>query len=83
MWLRPDRKHSAQNSTIFVQVVFSDFQTALKKGFFPSYWKISKVIPIFRDENRAMIEQYRSKKNFYEADKNSMKNLFVMNCMIL
>ena len=35
------------------------FKTALNKGYFPSYWKISEVIPIFKDENRAMIEQYR------------------------
>ena len=33
------------------------FKTALNKGFFPSYWKISELIPIFQDENRAKIEQ--------------------------
>ena len=35
------------------------FQAALNKGCFPAYWKTSEVIPIFKDENRAMIEQYR------------------------
>ena len=35
------------------------FQAALNKGYFPAYWEKSKVIPIFKDENRAMIEQYR------------------------
>ena len=39
--------------------LFLIFKTALNKGFFPSYWKISEVVPIFKDENRAMIEQYR------------------------
>ena len=34
------------------------FKTALNKGFFPSYWKITEVIPIFREQNRAMIEEY-------------------------
>ena len=32
------------------------FKTALNKGYFPSYWKISEVIPIFKDGNRAIIE---------------------------
>ena len=35
------------------------FQAAFNKGCFPAYWKTSEVIPIFKDENRAMIEQYR------------------------
>ena len=35
------------------------FQAALNKGCFPAYWKTSKIIPIFKDENRAIIEQYR------------------------
>ena len=35
------------------------FQATLNKGCFPAYWKTSEVIPIFKDENRAMIEQYR------------------------
>ena len=35
------------------------FHAALKKGCSPAYWKTSEVIPIFKDENRAMIEQYR------------------------
>ena len=39
--------------------LFLIFKTALNKGFFPSYWKISEVEPIFKDENRALIEQYR------------------------
>ena len=34
-------------------------QAALDKRCFPAYWKTSEVIPIFKDENRAMIEQYR------------------------
>ena len=39
--------------------LFLIFKTALNKGFLPSYWKISEVVPIFKDENRALIEQYR------------------------
>ena len=35
------------------------FQAALNKGCFPTYWKTSEVIPIFKDGNRAMMEQYR------------------------
>ena len=35
------------------------FKTALTEGYVPSYWKISEVISIFMDENRALIEQYR------------------------
>ena len=38
--------------------LFLIFKTALNKGLFPSYWKISEVVPIFKDENRALIEQY-------------------------
>ena len=38
---------------------FLIFKTALNKGFFPSYRKISEVVPIFKDENRALVEQYR------------------------
>ena len=35
------------------------FQAVINKGCFPAYWKTSEVIPIFKDENRAMIELYR------------------------
>ena len=35
------------------------FQAALNKGYFPTYWKVSEVIPIYKDENRAQIENYR------------------------
>ena len=35
------------------------FQAALNKECFAAYWKTSEVIPILKDENRAMIEQYR------------------------
>ena len=33
--------------------------SALNKECFPAYWKTIDVIPIFKDKNRAMIEQYR------------------------
>ena len=35
------------------------FQTALSKGFFPTYWKISEVVPIFKDDDKSSVEQYR------------------------
>ena len=48
------------------------FEAALSKGYFPSFWKISEIIPIFRDEDRADVKQYRllsllcSTSNFFE-----------------
>ena len=44
---------SLSNSLLLV------FQAALNKGYFPTYWKVSEVIPIYKDENRAQIENYR------------------------
>ena len=35
------------------------FKTALNKGFFPTYWKISEVILLLKSQDRAMIEPYR------------------------
>ena len=35
------------------------FKAALFKGYFPSFWKISEVIPVFKDEDRADVKQYR------------------------
>ena len=35
------------------------FKTVLAKGFFPTYWKISGVVPIFKDANKSQIENYR------------------------
>ena len=35
------------------------FKAALSKCYFPSFWKISEVIPVFKDEDRADVKQYR------------------------
>ena len=35
------------------------FQAALNKGYFPTYWKVSEVMLIYKDENRAQNENYR------------------------
>ena len=35
------------------------FKAAVSKGYFPSFWKISEVIPVFRDKDRADVKQYR------------------------
>ena len=35
------------------------FKAELSKGCFPSFWKISEVIPVFKDEDRADVKQYR------------------------
>ena len=50
----PDR--IGKNLPALSKSLFLIFKTALNKGFFPSYWKISEVVPIFKDENRALIE---------------------------
>ena len=35
------------------------FKAAISKGCFPSFWKLSEVIPVFKDEDRADVKQYR------------------------
>ena len=32
------------------------FKIVIAKGFFPTYWKISEVVPIFKDANNSQIE---------------------------
>ena len=33
------------------------FKAALSKGYFPSFWKVSDVIPVFQEEDRAKVKQ--------------------------
>ena len=35
------------------------FQTLLNKGIFPETWKLSEVVPIFKDGNKCDIKRYR------------------------
>ena len=35
------------------------FKTALLKGYYPSQWKISEVVPIYKDGDKSAIENYR------------------------
>ena len=35
------------------------FKAALSKGYFPSFWKKSAVNPVFKDQDRADVKQYR------------------------
>ena len=55
----PDRIGNTvlKNLPALSKPLFLIFKTALNKGFLPSYWKISEVVPIFKDQNRALIEQ--------------------------
>ena len=39
--------------------VFLIFQTFLNKGIFPETWKLSEVVPIFKDGNKSDIKRYR------------------------
>ena len=34
------------------------FKTVIAKGFFPIYWKISELVPIFKDAKKTQIEKY-------------------------
>ena len=35
------------------------YKTALLKGYYPSQWKISEVVPIYKDGDKSAIENYR------------------------
>ena len=35
------------------------FKAELSKGYFPTFWKIKEVIPIFKDDGRADVKHYR------------------------
>ena len=35
------------------------FKTVIAKGFSPTYWKTSEVVPNFKDANKSQIENYR------------------------
>ena len=51
------------------------FKAALSKGYFPSFWKISEVIPVFKDEDRADVKQYRTISHIYNIS-GFEKNIF-------
>ena len=57
----PDRIETTvlKNLPSFYKSFLLIFKTALNKSFFRSSWNINEVIPIFKDDNRAMNEQYR------------------------
>ena len=52
------------------------FKAALSKGYFPSFWKISEVFPVFKDEDRADVKQYRPIRFLCSASKVFEKVIF-------
>ena len=52
------------------------FKAALSKGYFPSLWKISEVILVFKDEDRADVKQYRPLSLLCNASKVFEKVIF-------
>jgi hypothetical protein len=45
--------------TIFIQPLLTIFNASLRQSTFPSLWKISKIIPVFKNGDRSIIDNYR------------------------
>jgi hypothetical protein len=45
--------------TIFIQPLLTIFNASLRQSKFPSLWKISKIIPVFKNGDRSIIDNYR------------------------
>jgi hypothetical protein len=46
--------------TMFIQPLLTIFNASLRQSKFPSLWKISKIIPVFKNGDRSIIDNYRS-----------------------
>jgi hypothetical protein len=44
---------------IFIQPLLTIFNASLRQSKFPSLWKISKIIPVFKNGDRSIIDNYR------------------------
>ena len=44
---------------IVLKTCLTVFKAALLKGYIPSFWKKSEIFPVFEDEDRADVKQYR------------------------
>jgi hypothetical protein len=47
------------SKTIFIQSLLRIFNASLRQSKFPSLWKISKIIPVFKNGDRSIIDNYR------------------------
>jgi hypothetical protein len=45
--------------TIFIQPLLTIFNASLRQSKFPFLWKISKIIPVFKNGDRSIIDNYR------------------------
>ena len=57
------------------------FQTFLKKGIFPETWKLSEVVPVFKDGNKCDIKRYRPISLYYAASQKFSKRFYLTTFM--